>query len=140
MRPDLAVEVDYEEQCMDVHVWVTKTMRDWEHDNLSKPRGWENTLEGKSDINLFRETKRIFINLYETLVDKVASHDSDVQQADAEQVLPHCALLSAQRVRLRERQLHGPVHRKRPVADRSHDGGHPRALGPSQDFYLADRA
>ncbi len=71
MRPDLAVDVDYEEQCMDVHVWVTKTMRDWEHENLSKPRGWENTLEGKSEINLFRETKRIFVNLYETLVDKV---------------------------------------------------------------------
>ena len=73
MRPDLAVGIDYEEQCSDVHVWVTKTMRDWEHDSMSKPRGWENTLEGKTDLQLFRETKRIFWNLYETLVSKVAS-------------------------------------------------------------------
>ena len=73
MRPDLAVDVEYDEQCFDVHVWVTKTMRDWEHENLSQPRGWENTLEGKSAIKLFRETKRILWNLYETLVNKVTS-------------------------------------------------------------------
>jgi pre-mRNA-splicing factor 18 len=73
MRPDLAVDIDYAEQCSDVHVWVTKTMRDWEHTNLSKPRGWENTLEGKTELQLFRETKRIFWNLYETLVMKTCN-------------------------------------------------------------------
>lgn len=102
MRPDLAVEVDYEEQCSDVHVWVTKTMRDWEHDTLSKPRGWENTLEGKSELQLFRETKRIFWNLYETLVQKVEITDLDLQHSDAEQVLPHRSLLLTEGVCLRQ--------------------------------------
>lgn len=83
MRPDLAVEVPYEEQCSDVHVWITKVMRDWEHETLSKPRGWENTLEGKSELQLFRETKRIFWNLYETLVLKVGYLSSDLQHLDA---------------------------------------------------------
>lgn len=124
-RPDLASDVEYEEQCMDVHVWVTKVMRDWEHETLSKPRGWENTLEGKTELQLFRETKRIFWNLYETLKLQVASDDEDLQQADAEQVLPHRPLLSAEGVRLRQRQLHGPLHRQRPLAHRSHHGGHP---------------
>lgn len=71
MRPDLAVEVEYEEQCSDVHVWIIMVMQEWEHETLSQPRGWENTLEGKSTIKLFRETKRIFWNLYETLVNRV---------------------------------------------------------------------
>lgn len=71
MRPDLAVDVEYDEQCFDVHVWISKTMQDWEHENLSHGRGWENTLEGRTSINLFRDTKRIFWNLYETLVNKV---------------------------------------------------------------------
>ena len=71
-RPDLSTQISYEEQCQDVHRWVLKTMRDWEHDNLSQPRGWENTLEGRKDISLFRETRRVFWNLYEVLVNKVA--------------------------------------------------------------------
>ena len=78
MRPDLAVEVEYDEQCFDVHVWITKVMQDWEHENLSNGRGWENTLEGRTSINLFRETKRIFWNLYETLVNKVFSFKLDL--------------------------------------------------------------
>ncbi len=70
-RPDLSTEILYEEQCNDVQTWVQKCMRDWEHDTLSMPRGWENTLEGRKETNLFRETRRIFWNLYEVLVNKV---------------------------------------------------------------------
>jgi len=72
-RPDLAVETPYEEQCEDVHVWVLKTMRDWEQDILGQPRGWDNTLEGRKAIELFRETRRIFYNLYELLVLKTCN-------------------------------------------------------------------
>lgn len=71
MRPDLAVQVEYDEQCEDVHTWVTKTMREWEHETQSKPMGWEKTLEGTQTLRLFRETRRVFWNLYEVLVNKV---------------------------------------------------------------------
>lgn len=73
MRPDLATEISYDEQCDDVYTWVLKVMRDWELETLSKPRGWENTLEGVQTLKLFRETRRIFINLYETLTNKTCS-------------------------------------------------------------------
>jgi hypothetical protein len=95
MRPDLAEETPYDEQCEDVHSWVAKTMRDWEHETLSKPMGWDKTLEGVQTLKLFRETRRIFWNLYETLVNKVPAAHADLQQAAAQQVLPHRALLSA---------------------------------------------
>lgn len=140
MRADLAEEVEYAEQCEDVHTWVTKSMRDWEHETLSKPMGWDKTLEGVQTLKLFRETRRVFWNLYETLMQKVRACHADLQQAAAQQVLPHRALLSAQRVRARQRQIQRPGHRQRALAHRSHHGRHPRAVRSRENLHFADRA
>ena len=69
-KVDMSQTVEYPEKCEDVYWWMQKMMRDWSHDNDTKPRGYEESQEGRKNAEIFRETKRHLLNLYEILLNK----------------------------------------------------------------------
>jgi hypothetical protein len=64
-KVDMGLNVAYPEKCQDVYWWMQKMIRDWNHDNESKPRGFSETNEGRKNSEVYRETKRHLMNLYE---------------------------------------------------------------------------
>ena len=67
---DMSLNVPYDDKCQDVYWWIQKMIRDWNHDNESKPRGFSETNEGRKNSEVYRETKRHIMNLYEILLNK----------------------------------------------------------------------
>lgn len=57
-KVDMGLNVVYPEKCQDVYWWMQKMIRDWNHDNESKPRGFSETNEGRKNSEVYRETKR----------------------------------------------------------------------------------
>merc|ERR1711963_801857 len=64
---DMSLTTTYEDKCEDVYNWIQKMFREWYKDNETKPRGYADTHEGRKNLDLYRETKRNLINLYEIL-------------------------------------------------------------------------
>lgn len=60
----------YDEKCEDVYYWSQKMIRDWNHDNESKPRGYSETNDGRKSLEVYRETKRHLMNLFEILLNR----------------------------------------------------------------------
>lgn len=69
-KVDMSLTVEYAEKCEDVYWWMQKMIRDWSHDQETKPRGYSETCEGRKNSEIFRETKRHLLNLYEILLNK----------------------------------------------------------------------
>lgn len=66
-KDDLSEGISIEEMSQDVYIWILKMMQEWKYDLGSKPVGWDRTLEGKSQTQVYTECKRVFWNLYDLL-------------------------------------------------------------------------
>jgi len=69
--PDYSEDVEYDEQANDIYNWIRKILTDWEQDIEGKEHQWKNTMEGRRDIETYRDSKRSMMNLSELLVNKV---------------------------------------------------------------------
>ena len=70
--PDFSEDVEYNEQCEDVYIFLRKIFEEWELEIKKKENLSEvSQLEVKRSQELFRETKRVMYNLTELLVNKV---------------------------------------------------------------------
>lgn len=66
-KDDLSEGISVEEMSQDVYIWIIKMMQEWKYELGSKPAGWERTLEGKTQNQVYSECKRVFWNLYDLL-------------------------------------------------------------------------